>query len=158
MSDAPLVPSPEGTSGALAPVGIPDLSKPAYWCSVPGTTPESKMLRYAAAEGDSEKMDQVVNTEIVITNLLIKPITKVEPTGEVKDLLRMVLLLADGKMVGTCSKVVMSALRTMMTEWGLPPWEPGIRVKVTSVQIDPKRRTFKLLPVLLPAISAEKKK
>lgn len=128
-----------------------------YWCSIPADTPEGRMARYAAREGEAEQGRNVLNTEIVIQDLLLHSVTIRTEDGEVKDLLRAVMILSDGRMVGSCSTGIVGCLQTACREFGRPPWRPGFRFKVISIGISNGRQTFKLLPAFVISTKKEGK-
>lgn len=132
--------------------------KPSFWCSIPSDTLENKLLRYAAREGDCEDMDSVLNTEVVIKHLLLEEIDTHDDGGELIRLMRVVMILEDGRMIGSTSKGIVGCLQTACEEWAAPPWEPGLRFKVISKQIDKDRRTYKLWPVMTSVTVGGKKK
>lgn len=118
-----------------------------YYCSVQGDKPSDKMRRYAMREGDSEKADKYINREIVVVDVLLHETIVTNDKGEVKELLRAVLMLDTGEMFGTCSSGILGCLQTAMKEFGKPTWAPGLRFQVINKSLANNRHTFKLVPV-----------
>lgn len=122
-----------------------------YWCSIDASTQEGKMLRYAARQGKAEQCGDAIGREVVVTDLLLHGVTLVTESGEMKDLIRAVMVLEDGTLVGTCSTGIVGCLKTACAEFGVPPWRPGLRFRVVQLVLKGSKRTFKLEPVIVIA-------
>lgn len=55
-------------------------------------------------------------------------------TGEVKEAIRIVLLLADGTTVSTCSEPFMNSFAQLANQMGKGPWEPPLRLATKAVR------------------------
>ena len=67
-----------------------------------------------------------------------------EATGEVAEVPRVCLLLADGRTLAFCSGGAFDSLRWIVSLYGPGPWEPPLAVRVRQVETRQKRRTYEL--------------
>ena len=87
---------------------------------------------YNAATGKCESLRENVNTVIPMKDIYIEKVylkirdDKGEETGEVQEANRMVIISEDGRNYSTCSKGVYSALKRIISIFGMPEdWENG---------------------------------
>lgn len=118
-----------------------------FWCSIKPTTEQNQALLFSAREGESTPLADLINTEIVVENVLLHPVTLVRDNGEAIDVVRIVLISPDGKCVSTCSNGIQQSIRTLCQIYGLPPWQGGRRFKVKQLILKNARRTFKIEPI-----------
>lgn len=88
---------------------------------------------YNAATGKCESLRENVNKVIAMQHIYIEKVLmkvrdeKGDETGEVQEANRTVIISSDGKNYSTCSKGVYSALKRIISIFGMPEdWENGV--------------------------------
>lgn len=137
-------PQPSPTSEtALAPMpAAPDVlapfrdgSHPDYWTSLPLDTDQGKALVLAARLNKLPELREGVGRRVNLAHVLMHPAEKHDDkTGETIDLLRMVLIDADGSMHECYATGVSKALRVLFQTFGPPPWPKGLPLTVRQVK------------------------
>jgi len=100
-------------------------------------------------DGDTLQFEDVIGCELELTDFICHPVTLTNrETGEEFAAVRTILIAADGQAVSTCSPYVLQSLsRIGWAHGNMPPWEPGIRVKLVQQSTKGKKRVFKLRAV-----------
>jgi len=107
----------------------------AFLTSVRQEAPEAKQLVMKCLGKSDATLKELVNVELPVRHWFLHEVALVnEATGEEIPSLRLVLLLADGRMVSTTSAVVGKAWGTLVKLYGDGPWEPPVRVTVKSIK------------------------
>lgn len=113
-----------------------------FWTSLNASDPDQEPLIYQARQGDLEMLADKIGFEFDLANVLMHMATKETPEGEVKDLLRIVLITATGECYGTFASGVRDSLATVFATRGYPPYSPPIRFRVATKKTS---KGFKLL-------------
>lgn len=104
-----------------------------------GRIPDSREQKVAMANAMSTatgNFTDLINTEILLTNYFVerKTITD-EETGEVRSVVRTVLIDANGQSYNTLSGGVATSLKSIIAVFGpASEWEEPMRVRVRQVQ------------------------
>lgn len=95
-------------------------------------TTEAGRKLYNSCFGECDfQLTEQVNATIAIQDYLIHEYSKLDDrTGEVKDLVRLVLLSADGKSYQCSSAGIINSVRRAAFVYGRPPWKPERRATV----------------------------
>lgn len=110
-------------------------------------TRESKIAIYNAINNSDKKVDDYKGKVLEIVNFAAHPIKLIsDETGEVNEVLRIVLIDKDGNGYETVAGGVMSSLEKIFGIVGMAPWEPALKVVPTEVKT---RKGFKTLTLSL---------
>lgn len=147
-----IVPVSEPAAAAVELVDMFGSAARRQWCSFEVETDEQRWRLYEAQVSESEGLEEVCNTIIEFKDFLIETWDHVRQGGEVENRWRMVLMLTDGRIIGTSSRGAQRSMRVLVKTFGLPhQWRAPMRCKVTSVVLPPDpatgvaRRTFDLV-------------
>lgn len=102
-----------------------------FWTSLDAKNESEEPLIYQARQGDLEALADKVGFEFECKHVLMHLASKELENGEVKELLRIVLVTPDGECYGTFSSGVRDSLATLFATRGYPPYSPAIRFKVS---------------------------
>lgn len=122
--------------------------------SLPTATLEEKIAAAQLAADDTMKLDNLINEEIVISDVLIHPVEIVnKETGEVGTFPRTVMVTDRGPVAAVSTGVVKDLAKLAALFGGAGTWKAqgGIRVKVKQIQTGNSRRTYALIPLGLGA-------
>ena len=113
------------------------------------TFPKEQGARVVALmQGQETPIADMVDKTITVQDVLAHGVETVdEKTGEVKAVLRIVLVAPDGKAWQTTSGGIRNSIRLLAKFYGLPPWKDGLKLKVNQVKTARGRKTFYLEPV-----------
>ena len=113
-------------------------------------TKEEKASFYNAVENPKYKLSEFINKKLTIVHVAMEAITLVErdedgePTGVVKDAVKIVFINEKGEGIISTSSGVLRCLYSLFKIFGTPDtWDEPITVTVRQLEIG-KNRTFKL--------------
>lgn len=96
----------------------------------------SKIAIYNAIQNAEKNVDDFINKELLITDVVVHPIEIVdENTGEIKNMLRTILIDVDGIGYAAVSYGVLTSLQKIFGIIGLPSW------KEEPLRVVPKKET-----------------
>lgn len=108
------------------------------------STPDGlRLLTKMAGVLDSDLLG-VMNTELDLVGFFMKPYQKIEADGEVKNLVFIGLLDAQGKTYSTSSIGVRQTILMIARQYGFKTWNPPIRVKVIPIPLDNGKTMYTL--------------
>lgn len=109
------------------------------------STDEGKDAVYSALQ-DAAKIDEHLNEVIHLKDVVTQNMQMVnEQTGELQNTVRVILIDADGNAYTAISSVIMSAINTMFSVYGMPStWSAPKDVVVTERRSRNGRRFFNL--------------
>ncbi len=119
------------------------------WASFDTTTPEGILTLDKCETAEDAKLSTLINCELTIANVYAHKVDYTTEGGEVVNLTRMCLITPDGKVFGTCSGGIARSLLRLFKQHRLPPWKPGVTVKVNQREAR-NRRWFDLTNVPKP--------
>lgn len=143
------------TPQALAPVpGTPawiqEFLEQDAWTSLDLKKPEQNDLFMFHRQATDGRIRDAVNQEIAIVHILAHPAQKMDvATGELLDLVRVVLIDADGVGWQAFSKGIRSSVKALFQSRGLPPYDPPVKVVVQQVQ---SGNGFQMLQFVPPSL------
>lgn len=116
-------------------------------CSFNPTNEKEQAVLFKAMNNPSHRLGEAINTVITVKDIFAEyvDVTNRE-TGEVNKAPRIVLIDNKGEGWACVSVGIMSAVKNLITIYGSPTWEDGIKVKVVQV-IKGERRMLTLEPV-----------
>lgn len=121
------------------------------YCSMKANTTEEKVAFYNAINSPTKRLKECVNMEIALKDVYAERCTTVDvQTGEVRPMVRLVLIDDKGVSYGCCSKGTFSALQKLFSVFGTPDrWEDPIiiRPKTLSKGVNQNVLTFDLVGV-----------
>ena len=96
-----------------------------FLCSIPDDgSRKAKVAIYNAIQNAERKVDDYINKELKITDVVVHPIEVVdEQTGEVKQMLRTILIDVDGNGYAAVSYGVLTSLQKIFGIVGKPSWK-----------------------------------
>lgn len=117
--------------------------------SINAESREDKIKVYNAMNDNEAAIGDMVGKTIEVTDVVAFPVQMVDDaTGELIDLVRVVLVDRDGKSYGSVAKGISSSIQKIVGVVGHAPWTPAIKVK----PIEKKTRAgFKTLILALEA-------
>lgn len=115
------------------------------FCSFSAQTVEEKGVLYRAINNPTDSISNLINQEIVIRDVYIETVSITRDNGGEAQAPRVVLITKDGKSYGCVSIGIFSAVKKLISVFGMPTWEEGIKVKV--VQIKRKERNILTLTI-----------
>lgn len=156
----PAVVTPNETPLAVRPFQNPQLLDPAnlnVWTSLDPQLPAEKATIINLIQGgDSLSAGDCINEVFRVRHVLVHRVELLdEETGALEDVDRLVLVLDDGRTVAAVSRGMLSSVQLLCAAYGMPPWTPGLEVKVTQKNTRKGRRLYQLQPYVAPA-AAEK--
>lgn len=108
------------------------------WTTLDLTTQEGCTKLAVALDSNNPKLDDVINTELQITDIVTRDMEGVQDDGgEITDYMGIVLVCANGKCYFTGAKGIKQGLFLASIRRGKPPWKPPLRALV-------KQKTFTL--------------
>src|SRR6266404_5993900 len=123
---------PVDAPGGIVPFGSIRPQK-TYQITWDHTTLAGRKMLLAGLQGECERSDKVINTEILVEHVLIHPANMVdEDTGEITAGDRCVLYTYDGRRISFVSKGIVDSLALISGLYGSPPWPGGVPCKVSS--------------------------
>lgn len=118
-----------------------------FLTNIPGDTDAARQLRFEATLGACILLDDVLGEELLIRYFYLHPAEKIDATtGELIQLVRIVLIDTEGKLYETFSTGVRKSIALMCGHMTKGPWMEGLRVRTEAVRTG---RGFKML-VLRP--------
>lgn len=118
-------------------------------------TPAGKALLFKVAQEADGDLSEHTNISLRIEHLYAAPAEKLDAvTGELIQLVRIVLVTTDGKSYGCFSLGVRKAISLISKCYGPPPWQGGLAVMVKLQKLKNGHNWLTLLPVEIP-IGAE---
>lgn len=105
-------------------------SGPDFWTSLNPKDDAEEPLIYQARQGDLEAVADKPGLEFDLKHVLMHITQISDAGGEVKDVLRIVLITSEGDCLGTFSTGVRDSLATLFGSRGYPPYNPPVRFKV----------------------------
>ena len=103
------------------------------FCTFDASTAEGKARLYAAIS-DSEQLEDNLNKTIQLVDIVGVPASVTDDaTGEIREVLRLVLIGKDGKRYSAISDGLYSSLQNIMAIYGPPGlWDAPLAIKVVS--------------------------
>ena len=132
-----------------------DLLKPdsTLLTTVDRSTMEGKSKIVRGLGTADKQIQDLLNTEFVVTDILCHDVSLVEPTtGEVTESVRMVFFLADDSTMSCCSKGIYRSLKIIIANYGLPSPTSPYYLKIKVITTRQGRTTYNL--ITLPAPTA----
>lgn len=116
-----------------------------YWASWPVATIADRVTVHNARNKDAVQLDTVMGQTLMIRGV-IAHLASVEDkeSGEVQELVRCVLIGADGTCYSCCSMGVRESVRDLMSNFGEGPWEPPLPLIPHTGKTRQGFRVFKL--------------
>lgn len=103
------------------------------------------MLMFRALGQCDATFDSLIGEKVQLRTFCCFPVDVMDAeTGEVRSLIRSVLILDDGRCVGCCSEGVLKALKALASLKGMGPWEPPLSVQLRQVGLKNGNRLFTL--------------
>lgn len=116
-------------------------------CSFNPTNDKERAVLFKAMNNPSHRLGEAINTVIIVKDIFAEYVDATnKETGEVMKAPRIVLIDDNGEGWACVSVGVMTAIKNLITLYGSPTWENGIKVKVVQV-IKGERRMLTLEPV-----------
>lgn len=108
------------------------------------SSPEQKVKLYNAINGATDKISALINVEIKMKDAVMIPSQAVDDkTGELKYIVRSIIIDTDGNSYASSSSGMQNSLRNILAIFGTLHFEEGLKVKIK--QVETKRgRTFTL--------------
>lgn len=133
--------TPAGDSVVRAKISGLSATGALVFCTFDASTDEGKRRLYAATN-DAEQLSDNLNKTLQLVDIVGVPATvNDDETGEVRELLRLVLLTKDGKRYSAISDGLYSSLQNIMAIFGSPAmWSEPLAIKVTESR---SRRGFR---------------
>lgn len=117
-------------------------------CSFNPETDKQRAILYNAMNNPEHRLGDAINTTIVVKDVFAEYVDCTNnETGEVNKAPRIVLIDDKGEGWACVSFGIMSAIRNLITIYGAPTWENGLKVKVKQV-IKGERRMLTLEPAV----------
>lgn len=116
-------------------------------CSFNPTNEKERAVLFKAMNNPSHRLGEAINTVITVKDIFAEYVdTTNRETGVVIKAPRIVLIDDKGEGWACVSTGVMTAIKHLITIYGSPTWEDGIKVKVVQVNKG-ERRMLTLEPV-----------
>lgn len=108
------------------------------------SSPEQKVKLYNAINGATDKISALINVEIKMMDAVMIPSQAVDDkTGELKYIVRSIIIDTDGNSYASSSSGMQNSLRNILAIFGTLHFDEGLKVKIK--QVETKRgRTFTL--------------
>lgn len=114
------------------------------YCSVSDSTPANKAIVYNAINNPTVKIADHVGKDIYIKDIYCEEFEQTDPeTGEVKPLIKTVLIDPDGNSFFSVAGGIFRAVKNLMQIFGYPTYETPIHVRVKPVRLK-KGSTYSL--------------
>lgn len=147
---------PATTADAPDSTNLP--AKHPQWGQVPGmgpilssfdvSTPEGKIGLFNAIQGESQKAEKWINTELEVVHVVCHGAEFEGEDGELVNQTRTVLVLKGGEQIGFVSQGIVKAIHMIAFAFGPPPWPQGLKCRLSQEDLGNGRRWFKLTPIL----------
>lgn len=135
----------EGEQDVRVPAILNRRGQPQIYCSLQAETDAERGKLLAALTGRLPKLDTVINQHIAIKNVVVQPVELVsKASGEVIQATRIVLILADGTMLGCVSEGIRTSLAAIFQLWGPPPWTDPLKFTVKQTDTGDNKRWYSL--------------
>lgn len=136
---------------APAPAPVPMFQQPqdfalSVWTSLPDDRKTDLLM---ALQADALPLREMLGDDepLEVQHIVAHRIELVdEKTGEVDEADRIILITPNGDMYACVSKGVRKSVQLLMMAYGMPPWEPPVRVRMNETQTRKGRRLYQLLP------------
>ncbi len=116
------------------------------WSSIDINSTEGKMKVQKALASADYGSEHVMKVPFEVQDIVVHGVKIVDENGEVTDATRTVLLSPSGETVSFTSEGVISSLRNIFSIFGLPPFNPPLKVQVKEVKT---RRGWKTLNLIV---------
>lgn len=101
------------------------------WTSAPKSDPFWRAIVTKALNSQDKKAADVIGQTIMVQNVLAQDVQIHDAeSGEISDLVRVVLMTPEGETVAMVSDGCRRSLRFLMEIWGQPPWSPALPVVI----------------------------
>ena len=138
------------TGQALVPVEGQAVITPAgtadVYCSIPNT-PENRAKIVRLLQAGSTSLSDMVNKKVAIQHVLAHRVEAISEDGEPLELIRCVLVDAEGKAYSASGLGVYKSMRNLFGFYGQPPYSPALVVEVAPVKTRRGFTTYALQPV-----------
>lgn len=114
------------------------------YCSKIANTEEDKKELFNALETCDALLNDCVGQEINIKDVYCEEREVADENGELHKKYRTILFDVNGQTYATGSYGVFNIMRKLMTIYGMPTWEKGLKVKVTKRPIGNGKSTLTL--------------
>jgi hypothetical protein len=119
------------------------------YTSIQGEDTATKIKVYNAMNDQEAAISDMLGKTLVITDVLAFPVEMTDDeTGELINLLRVVLIDKDGKSYGSVARGVASSIQKIIGVVGQAPWNPAIKISPVEKKT---RKGFKTLVLRLEA-------
>lgn len=121
------------------------------FCSVPAETRSQKIAVYNLLAGDSAALIDTLNTPLDIQHVIAHKITTTDAqTGEISNLVRVILVAVDGASYAAVSFGILNSLKKLFKILGPPPFDPPITLMAYQARTANNRQVM-----LLKAVSPD---
>lgn len=104
------------------------------FCSFTAKTNEEKAVLFTAINNPTDSISNMINQEIMIKDVYIETVNITREDGTESQAPRVVLIDVNGNSYGCVSIGIFSAIKKIISVFGMPTWENGIVVKVTQIK------------------------
>lgn len=116
-----------------------------WWTTIKGSSMEEKALLLKCLGDADRDGDSIGDNVFGIKHVLTKEAHAADPeTGEVNYWIRTVMAAADGTTVSSGSTGVIDSIADLIEAFGIPPWEPELRVRIKRIRTGAKRAFYRL--------------
>lgn len=115
------------------------------YTSIDISSPENKAKLFKAMNNPDERISDMINKEIKVTDIYVEVIECANDNGEVTKCPRVVLIDDKGKSYYAVSTGIYNSVKKLIKIFGLPTWNPAITI--TPKQITKKDRKILTLDV-----------
>lgn len=111
-------------------------------------TEEDRATMARALIGSADRVADLINTEVVITNVIAQKVQFAIETGELIDGVRIILVLTGGAVCAAVGTGVLNSLRTIFGIYGYPAkWKAPLRVRIEQTKTRNGFSTQVLMPL-----------
>ena len=132
---------PAQGEAVLTPAGTADV-----YCSIENT-PANRAKIVRLLQAGSTPLSDMTNKRVSIQHVLAHRVEAISEDGEPLELIRCVLVDADGKSYSASGLGVYKSMRNLFGFYGQPPYTPPLVVEVVPVKTRRGFTTFALQPV-----------